>query len=152
MNIVKLMTLVIFYFWTMVSWGGDYNCRGGTPIECSKSCVSIGDCQHPCTAVYNPSCRIGGGGTGGGGGEVKIQNCSVASIYNLGYGGSGNKHEFCLNSGWNGGQESEYCWKFPSNPAVDCPRLNSFYNSVGQSRRCDHLTVEDAVKLHVCGR
>jgi hypothetical protein len=150
MNILKYVTLVIFTLLSGLSFGGDYDCRGGTAIECAKSCVSIGDCQHPCAAVYNSTCKPLPA-PGGSQVKKKIQNCEVASIYELGY-GSGNKHEFCLNRGWNGGEVFANCWKAPSgNGAVDCPRLNAFYNVAGKPGSCDHLTVDDAFLLHVCG-
>lgn len=83
----------------------------------------------------------------GGGAAVMIQSCQIESLYNLGYSGSGNKHQHCLNNGWNGGEVNSYCWKFTSTPSQDCPRLNLYY----QTRNCEHLNTNDATLLHVCG-
>lgn len=150
MNIKKLFALAILTLFANVSYGGEYNCTGGTPAECTKSCVSIGDCQHPCTPVPNPSCKADP--TPAPGSVVQeIQKCEIISIYALGYTG-GNIHEFCTKEKkWNGGEVNGMCWKFPNDPKTDCPRLNSYYQVQGQPGSCDNLSVDDAFKLHVCG-
>lgn len=84
-----------------------------------------------------------------------VQQCEVKELKTMGY-SSGNRHEYCLKSGYNGGHISGKgygsCWKSTTGPtthATDCPRLNSYYNSVS-NHTCAHLTDEDARTLKVC--
>jgi len=84
----------------------------------------------------------------------KIQNCEIKSVSALGWTG-GNKHEYCTSRGWNGGEipndTGGYCWKFDATkkPQDECPRLNHYYQHTG-GMTCQHITDEDAKKLHVC--
>jgi hypothetical protein len=85
----------------------------------------------------------------------RIQNCQIANMHDLGY-IDGNKHDFCLKKGWNGGALANptngTCWKFDptKNPQDECPRLNNYYQQTS-GLTCQHLSAEDATKLHVCG-
>ena len=143
MKFFKPILIAIGLLYSATVYGGDYDCTG-VP-GCIKSCVSIGDCQHPCVAHYNPECTIPP--------EWKdremIQGCELIDIRNLGY-TKGNKHQFCLDKGWNGGEVAGHCWKkvLPEG----CSRLAAYYNCIGTngSRCCDHLTGGDSCILGVC--
>lgn len=86
--------------------------------------------------------------------NVKIQNCEIKKLQDLGW-TSGNKHEYCLGKGWNGGaipnDTGGYCWKIDATkkPQDECSRLNHYYQNTG-GLTCKHLTDDDAKKLHVC--
>lgn len=114
--------------------GGLVGCRVTGTIECNEKIA----------APTTPSTTF-----------ASIQNCEIAPLSSLGYGGSGNKHEFCLGSNWLGGEVGFHCWRIKNvpttaeNAARECSRLWNYYVSGG--KECAHLTHEDAVKLKVCG-
>ena len=87
---------------------------------------------------------------------VKIEGCSMLSLENLHY-GSGNKHEFCLNNQWKGGEISGACWKVTDGETTvataknACPRLFRYYNVAGKPGSCDHLRHEDVAKIKAAG-
>jgi hypothetical protein len=144
--------------WAIPASAGQCTCRDATGSSYGHCADSISACRDVCNRTYNPGNLpnfVTYSFSAGSACANMIQNCEVACLSELGYPGTGHKHNFCGSRGYASVvpyKRRGMCFRPVNGDAQkDCPRLWAAYTNAG-GMFWQHLAPTEGDIVKRCGR